>query len=190
MRNIAFFDFDGTLYKKDSTVTFCLYCYKKKPFLIWFLCIQVFYLFLYKLKLISIEKFKEGFFGFLNYIKEDRINKLLEDFWDKELNSFMNNDIVEHLQRLKKDNIEIFIISASPEFLLKKPKEQLGAHTLLGTKMNIKPKVKIKGNNCRGIEKKNRLEESVGSNYNIIEAYSDNYDDGHLLNISAKSVKL
>ncbi|MFA8299169.1 MAG: HAD family hydrolase [Hyphomicrobiales bacterium] len=190
MRKIAFFDFDGTLYKKDSTITFCLYCYKKKPFLMWFLCIQTLYLCLHKLKLVSIEVFKEKFFGFLNYIAEDTINKLLEGFWDKEINKSMNNDIVGHLQRLKKNGAEIFIISASPEFLLEKPKEKLGAHILLGTKMNVKPKVKIKGKNCRGIEKKVRLEEYINTAYCIIEGYSDNYDDDHLLSISERSVKL
>lgn len=57
------FDFDKTIYKYDSTVRFWLYCMKIKPYIALGLPMQVFYTILYKLRLVSKEKYKSRFFS-------------------------------------------------------------------------------------------------------------------------------
>ncbi|MFA8451425.1 MAG: haloacid dehalogenase-like hydrolase [Bacteroidales bacterium] len=189
MKEIAFFDFDGTLYKKDSTIEFCIFCIKKRPLLFLLLPIQILYYILYKLKITSVETFKGKFFIFLKMIKAEDHSKLLSLFWEKEFNTNMNTEICKKLEILKKNKVEVYIISASPEFLIEIPTKKLNADFLIGTKLNL-GSTNINGKNCRGKEKKIRLEQLIGKDYKILEAYSDNKDDHFLLNIAEIGIKV
>ena len=65
MEKIDVYDFDKTLYKKDTTIQFYIYCLKKNKKIIKYLPIQVLNFILYKVKIIEKIKFKEKFFIFL-----------------------------------------------------------------------------------------------------------------------------
>ena len=53
------YDFDGTIYRGDSTVDFFLFCMKKKPVLVFHFLKQLFYYFLYILKINSLSNIDE-----------------------------------------------------------------------------------------------------------------------------------
>ena len=103
------FDFDKTIYKYDSTVRFWLYCMKIKPYIALGLPMQVFYTILYKLRLVSKEKYKSRFFFFVRYFKD--IDLTVKNFWQKE-----KSNICEWFFKVKKPGD--YVVSASPEFLL------------------------------------------------------------------------
>ena len=77
------YDFDGTIYKKDSSVELYKFVIKQKPYILLF-CLpqQLLAMLKYKLKLISKEEMKENYFSFLNYVKS---NKMIDMFVEKEM---------------------------------------------------------------------------------------------------------
>ena len=68
MKTIDVFDFDKTLYKKDSTIQFYLYCLSKYKKIIKYFPSQIYSFLLYKLKIKPKKYFKEKFFYFLKDI--------------------------------------------------------------------------------------------------------------------------
>ena len=53
IERIAVFDFDGTLYKKNSILSFCYFYYCKKPLRLWRIFMQLFAWGLWKTKRIN-----------------------------------------------------------------------------------------------------------------------------------------
>ena len=175
MEKIDVYDFDKTLYKKDTTIQFYIYCLKKNKKIIKYLPIQVFNFILYKVKIIEKIKFKEKFFIFLKLI--DDLEKYIEDFWN--LNEkYIRKELLE-----KSDNKK-YVISASPEFLLEKICQKIGINKLIASKVD-KNTGKFLSKNCYGEEKVKRLREE--NNFEIENFFTDSKSDIYLANISAKS---
>ena len=60
------YDFDKTIYKKDSTLAFYFFCLRKNPCLLRFLFVQAWYYLLYRLHIVEKKRFKEIFFSFFS----------------------------------------------------------------------------------------------------------------------------
>lgn len=170
------FDFDKTLYKKDSTIQFYLFCLKKKIKLIKYLPIQFIYFVLYKIGLCKKETFKEKFFVFLNAI--DNIDNLVNEFWNEQ-KKYVRVDLLGESKNKK------IVISASPEFLLKNICNKIGIDDVIASKVNDRTG-KFETRNCYGEEKVYRLNEYI-ENYTIDNFYTDSYSDKPLADISKKS---
>ena len=170
------FDFDKTLYKKDSTIQFYLFCLKKKICLIKYLPIQFAFFVIYKIGLCKKEIFKEKFFGFIKGIED--IDKFVNDFWNEN-----KKDIRTDL--LKGSNNKKIVISASPEFLLKKICGEFEIDEVIASKVNSKTG-KFESKNCYGEEKVHRLNE-LKKDYTIENFYTDSYSDKPLADISKNS---
>lgn len=171
MKKINVYDFDKTIYQKDCSIEFWKYCLLKKKILIFILPYQVLMFFFNKIGLISIEKCKEEFFSFLKFFQKNEIEKLVFDFWRKEiinLNEELKNIIL-------KSEIKNICISASPEFLIRIPCEKLGINLIMGTKYSLNT-YKIDGKNCKGKEKIKRLNLEK-TDYIIENFYSDSLSD-------------
>ncbi len=177
MKKINVYDFDGTIYNGDSTVDFFFYVIKNKKSLIKYVPIILFSFILKFFNIISTKKFKEKFFSFMKEI--DDINKLTKQFW-KEKENKVNKFFIENLQ--KQENI--YIISASPEFLIKPYVSKFKNIELIATKMNKDGK--IIGENCKGKEKINRLKK-VEKEFEIENFYTDSLADLPLIEISKNS---
>lgn len=139
------FDFDKTIFRVDSTVAFWKYCIRRKKSLIFLLPKQGFYGVLHGLKIISLTAFKEKFFCFFKHIDAER---WAEEFWAENEGGVMpwaREAIAEG----------DYVVSASPEFLLRPVCKKLGVH-LLATVADPKTG-KITGENCKGEEKIRRL---------------------------------
>jgi HAD superfamily phosphoserine phosphatase-like hydrolase len=170
------YDFDKTIYNGDSSIDFYLFCLKKKPHIIKFLPLFIFYLINYKLHKVTKEQLKEKFFIFLNCF--NNIDELVLEFWNSK-----ENKIKKFYLDRKNDND--IIISASPEFLLKPICNKLNIKNLIASNVN-KNNGKYKGKNCYGIEKVKRLK-SKFKKLTINEVYSDSYSDIDLLKLGKKS---
>lgn len=160
------YDFDGTIYRGDSTVDFYCYSLWKKPTLIRFLPKQVWGIFRYLTKQIDKTTWKESFFSFLNGIPD--INKYVSEFWNVHSWKIM----AWYLQQQEKDDL---IISASPEFLLSEICSRLGITNLIASKVDPLTGM-FQGKNCRGEEKVRIFRDCFGS-AEVERFYSDSQSD-------------
>ena len=176
---IAFFDFDGTIYKGDTTRDFCWYFYQKKPLRSYYLLIQLASWLLWRLKLLTTTQFKSTFIQFLNRIEGEQITGLLNSFWE-EKKSLVHANLVLEISRLKKEGVHIVVVSASPELFIKTFCLSLGVDTVLGSELKVLNNKYSLLINCRGEEKLKRLKRAF-PDFELIAAYSDNKDDDVLL---------
>lgn len=139
------YDFDKTIYKKDSSVEFYLFLLKRHPKLFYYFIYFVFNYFLYLIKVYNKIKAKEAMF---------KIVEKIEDI-DNEVNEFWKNKKLEQWYLNQKQDSDI-IISASPFFLLQPICKKNNINNLIASDIDKKTG-KFKGPNCYGIEKLNQI---------------------------------
>jgi HAD superfamily phosphoserine phosphatase-like hydrolase len=174
MMNI--YDFDKTIFKKDSTVAFYLFCLRKNPSLLRFLFLQAWYFLLYRLHVVEKKRFKEKFFSFLKGLRD--VDEAVLCFWDKNIRHI--NAWYSALQR--SDDV---IISASPAFLLRPLCERLHISHLICTEVDEKTGV-FYSENCYGAEKLQRFRAQFGD-AEIARFYSDSRSDSPLASIAKEA---
>jgi phosphoserine phosphatase len=117
-------------------------------------------------------------------MQPNTLKRKLAQFWIKNISNF-NLTLLNKLNDFKNKDITVVCASASPEIFISDICMQIGITHIIGTKIEFKKGLYyIIGNNCRGIEKLNRIYGLLGSEIKIIEAYSDNIDDRKLLEIA------
>lgn len=176
MSILKVYDFDKTIYDGDSTLDFYKFCIKKKPWVFFYVFIQIISLFKYKLGRLNKLSFKQEFYGFLNFY--DNTDILVELFWEQNLSK-----VKGWYLKTKAEND--LIISASPEFLLKPICKKIGIKYLIASKVDIKTGECL-SENCYGTEKVKRFMLEFG-NEQIEEFYSDSLSDSPMANLSKKS---
>lgn len=160
------FDFDKTIYSKDSSTDFVIFLMKKQPSLLRYLPrIGVAFL-SYGLKIIDKTKMKEKFFSVFKGVKD--MDSRVTEFWD------LKQDGIHMWYRdiHKSDDV---VISASPEFLVRPICERLGINNLIGSLVDSRTG-KYTGINCHGKEKVRRFREEYPDAV-IDSFYSDSYSD-------------
>ncbi len=164
------YDFDKTIYHKDSSVEFYLFLVKKYKKFSHLLTFSVYYV-LYKLKFHTKIEAKEKMFSILSSI--ENIDLEVEEFWSKRslekwyLENQKNNDVV---------------ISASPYFLLKPFCSKNNIQTLIASSVDKKTG-KFNGENCYGIVKCKKYKE-IFPKQKMHNFYSDSKTDMVLLDVS------
>ena len=170
------YDFDGTIYKGDSTKDLYRFLFKRHPLIIKRLPGFAASTIRYKMGKCSTTQWKTVFFGFLKDIKD--IHTELEIFWSKNFKKIYP----WYLEQKKNDDV---IISASPEFLLKIPCDKLGIGCLIASMVDMKTG-NYSGLNCKGKEKVKRFRqlypEAVPDSF-----YSDSLSDLPMAKIVKKA---
>ena len=160
------YDFDKTIYKKDSSVQFYLFCIRKKP---WILagCIgrQARAYFRFRRKGISKEELKEAYFSFVRYFD---IDKCVEEFVEKEIKN-INEWYIDQM-----DATDV-IISASPYFLVAAFMKRLGILQVIASDVDSATGL-FRSPNCYGQEKLRRFQETFNDR-EINEFYTDSQSD-------------
>ena len=169
------YDFDGTIFKGDSTAAFYLYSLRRHPLLVRFFPRQAKGLILYVLKKIDKTAFKEYFYSFLKGI--DAPSEVTR-FWD----CSESRIYAWYKAQQQADDV---IISASPEFLLKPICTRLGIRHLLASRVDARTGL-YSGINCRDHEKVRRFREIFGD-APIDCFYSDSEADLPLARLAAKA---
>ncbi len=186
--SISVFDFDGTLLKGDSLLIAARQSNKEILFL-WYLLRIVPYYFKYKLNLLSTKKFKEKFIEIFNLCSIDQSTKIKEKV-KTQIISRIEPKALDRLYWHKKKGDRVIICSASPNFILEPIADYLKVE-LVCTEFMKKNGIlipKIKGENCKGVEKVLKLEKFLNNKLSDldIEAYGDSAGDQQLLEISKK----
>ena len=186
MKKIVVYDFDKTIYNGETSTDFMLFFLKRNPRYIIRLCNVLYSLFYYKK---NLKKSKEIFFRILNGVNIEFLKEEINEFWkvkkDK-IFSWVYDEILEN----KKVADELILISATPSIFLEKISKELGFDKLLATEFENTNKLfdsKIKGANCKGKEKVNRLNEYI-DNYTILKFYSDSMSDKPLFDLAGEKI--
>ena len=191
MPPIAVFDFDGTLYRKDSFIEFTKYVLKKHPLRLRYLPVQCYYLVCHKLSIIETRVFKEKFLCYLNGVDEELLQKWLDAFWETQTEDRFNQALLAKSDDFASQGVAVVCVSASPSLFIAKQLGRLGIPTVIATELKyVDGKYLICTKNCRGQEKISRLHQFFSDSYDIIEAYSDNSDDINLLLQAKKAYRI
>ena len=172
-RNV--YDFDGTIYRGDSTADFFVYCLGRYP-KIWrdFPGAVVMFAGM-GLGLVEKTRAKERFYRFLTFVPD--VERSVTDFWQ-------SHEINLEQWYLAEKTGDDLIISASPEFLLAPICRQLEV-SLLGSRVDPKTG-KTDGINCHDEEKVRRMRKACPDT-EILRFYSDSLSDAPLARLAQEA---
>ncbi len=174
------YDFDGTIYKNDSTRDFYYYLLRHYTKVIRYLPKFILDAIKYRLDIVTKTKMKETFFQFLNSFGDGEIERIVDEFWDTHREKIYD----WYLQTKKDDDV---IISASPRYILEPICMELGVN-LICSEVDIKTGDYI-GVNCYGEEKVRRFRK-IYPDAIIDKFYSDSKSDEPLAKIAKKAYKV
>lgn len=169
------YDFDKTIFYRDSGSLFCLYCLRRHPTLFPYMLKSALYAALWGLKIVSAETFKTAAFFFLKKIDAE---KEAEAFW----NEYAPERLTYYDGTARPDDV---ICSASPDFLVKAFFKKINpTATVIATGCDLKTG-RIIGKNCKGQEKVVRLKELGYDRFDNV--YSDSLSDLPILSLGSNA---
>lgn len=170
------YDFDKTIYKRDSSVDFYLWCVSHYPRIIrrWPRLILSFLL--YKSKRITKHVFMERLFQYLHDVPD--VYAEVERFWDAH-----EDDM--HIWYKRQWRTDDLILSASPDFLVRPIAYRLGIRNVLASPLNPATGF-YEGERCHG-EGKVRAFRAAYSDAQIDCFYSDSMSDAPMAKIAMKA---
>ncbi len=188
-RNIAFFDFDGTISTQDTFFPFIMFVadqtrtfVKLWIFSPYFLCL----LFLYMIKVMSNHTIKQKIMMvMLNGISEEDIERISEEFVAMKLEKYVKPEIFSLVQKHLDLNHIVIIVSANLDVFLTPWARKYGITAVISTQLElidngISPSLtgKILGRNCYGKEKVRRIVEYLDAKHILLHSiYSYGYGD-------------
>ena len=142
------YDFDKTIHRGDSSLSFYFYCLLRRPYLALLWPLQGAAAILYKLRIWDKTQMKQVFYLYFRLLNAE---KMAEAFWAKRGTSRIFS---WYFETHREDDI---IVSASPAFFLKPICKQLGIRHLLASQVDPKTG-RYSGKNCTDEEKVLRLQ--------------------------------
>ena len=174
------YDFDGTIYKGDSTRDFVYHVLKYYPKVLAYMPPFFLAAIKYKLGMVSKTSMKETLYRFLSCFNLNELENIIATFWETHI------DNVYAWYYKKKDSSDV-IISASPRFLIDPVCMKFGVN-LICSEVNV-----LNGNctseNCFGEEKVRRFRE-IYPDGKIDEFYSDSKSDTPLAKLAKSAFQV
>lgn len=178
MKKAIIYDFDKTIYSKETSMAFMFFFLKRHRSLIPKFILNL-TIILFNIK--DLKKVKNIFFSIFKGMDiENDINL----FWEKEMKNIYPYFFKE-IKENRKDADLLILISASPDFLLEPIYKKLGFDILISTKYS---NFTLIGKNCKKDEKLKRLNEL--GNFDVLCFYSDSLSDLPLFNIAKKKISI
>ncbi|AKC95395.1 HAD family hydrolase [Sneathia vaginalis] len=178
MKKAIIYDFDKTIYSKETSMAFMFFFLKRHRYLIPKFILNL-TIILFNIK--DLKKVKNIFFSIFKGMDiENDINL----FWENEIKNIYPY-FFEEIKENRKDADLLILISASPDFLLEPIYKKLGFDILISTKYS---NFTLIGKNCKKDEKLKRLNE-LGS-FDVLCFYSDSLSDLPLFNIAKKKISI
>ena len=187
--NIAFFDFDGTITKKDSTAKFIRYFVGDIAFIKGVIILLPFII-AYKIKILSNNEIKKKLVTY--FFKDIDIKDFTEKAREFSLNMIdpiIRKKALDRILWHKKNGDELVIVSASINLWLL-PWCEKNNIRLIATELEVinnRITGNLISNNCYGPEKVKRILESYNlSNYTCIYSYGNSRGDYEMLEIATQ----
>jgi phosphatidylglycerophosphatase C len=189
IKKLALFDFDGTLTKDDTLISFTVYYHGRLIYLIGLIVLSPILL-LFKLKLVSNSFAKERYLS--HFFRNESIsifnNKCIH-FSKDIIPKLIRINALNALEECKRNGYEIYVVSASPQNWIK-PWCDTQNINCIATQLKVteeKLTGKIHGLNCYGHEKVRRINSLVDlSTYGEIIAFGDSKGDFEMFSIATK----
>ncbi len=124
------------------------------------------------------------------YVHTSKFNEvdfliLTEKFYKNHFELLLNHRAIDRINWHKEEGHEVWIISASYDFILDRWCTKNGIKLITNETFWSQAKIKVKGNDVNYIEKVNRLTNMLDlSHYKDIYAYGDSEGDTAMLNIA------
>ncbi len=190
MKNLALFDFDGTITTNDSLIKFIRFAVGDVKFIFGMILLSPM-LTVYKLKLIPNYKAKQYMLSyFFKGMSEEKFMQVANEYSLNQIKTILRPKAIEKITWHKKQGHKIVIVSASIECWLKPWCDENNLN-LIATKLEIKRNIitgKFLTKNCYGMEKVNRIQELYKlSDYDYIYVYGDSHGDKELLALGDES---
>ena len=189
-KKIAFFDFDGTITRKDTLLEVIRFQKGRCSFYKGFLWTGP-TLIAYKLKLISNELAKQKILKyFFAGMEESVFQNACDGFAETRLPALVRTGALNEISKLKAAGVEVVIVSASAGNWIRQWSDSLSLE-LISTSleiMNGRITGRLKGRNCYGAEKVRRIRERWNlDEFGEIYAYGDTEGDRPMLALATKS---
>ncbi len=187
VRQIAFFDFDGTVTYKDTLLEIAKYYKGKAAWLAGMLQLSP-GLVAMKLRLLSNTAVKEQYLRrFFGGMRLNDFQQMCDAFQSDCYGRLIRPAALEAIQRHQRHNTPVVLVSASPENWLKGWCANNNI-TCIATRLEINEGIvtgKIAGQNCYGPEKVRRIQELYRlEEYDRVYCYGDSSGDRELLQIA------
>jgi len=186
-RNLALFDFDGTVTSKDSFLDLSVHILGKCRF--YLMCLKLFpFIVLYFLKIVSGKKLKEMFLTrMIKGMSEKEFDSIVCEYTEAKMPGILKNSALIAIKTHRDRGDETVLVSASGEQWLKHFARNNGME-LIATKLEAVNGTftgKIEGENCYGPEKVRRIREIYDpASFEHIFAYGDSEGDRDMLGIA------
>lgn len=191
---LAFFDFDGTITKRDTFIEFAKFSLGRGRLFAAILK-NSHYLAMWKLGIVSNSKAKQRLFSSLYKGKGYEWLKGCGIRFGKVIDRNLNRDVADKLRQHIKDGHKVAIVSASiPEWIYPWASEN-GVEIVIGTQIEVNEDGMITGkfltDNCYGQEKVNRIREMFPDidDYETW-GYGDSSGDSHMLEMVNHSIRI
>jgi HAD superfamily hydrolase (TIGR01490 family) len=190
---LVFFDFDGTLTRRDSILPLGLFLAArtraraaKTAQLLWLLT-------LLKGRVISNHRFKEAFCALLLKGETEQVmERCAADFADARVVPVLNDAIVDALRRHQQQRDEVYLVSSNFSFALRPLEARWHLHGIFATEAEVvsgRFTGRIAGRTCDGPEKLTRVLAAFGEErVRAATAYGDSRGDGPLLDYVKQAV--
>lgn len=179
----ALFDLDQTIVPWDTQLLFCNFVIKKNPlrslYLLGFIPFAPF------AKWLGPERMKRVFLNYLAGMSEVRLDELAREFVSRLIPSGLYSEIVDEVQRHKREGRITILNSASPDIWVRYIAEKLGFDHYYGTQVAINKRMglfpTIIGSNNKGAVKIGRMKKHFPSDWSAgdVLANSWGYSDSH-----------
>ena len=189
-KEIAFFDFDGTITTRDTMLVFLRFSagdirYSFNMFLLTPIFVAL------KCRMLSNQRAKEIMLKlFIGGKKESELELSCRQFSKEVLPGIIRTRADECIKSHQQKGVEVVVVSAAPEYWVKYWCSQKGI-TLLATQLEVHDGYitgRIKGLNCHGNEKVRRIRERYSLNdYSAIYAYGDTAADKPMLSLASQA---
>lgn len=193
MSKTAFFDLDKTILKIDSIIPFLKFYLKKRPKVIIYYILSIPYLILFLLHIIDNNKLKRFICRIFKDETVESLSKIGSEFANNIIPNLYYKDAIEEIKKLKEEEYELVLITASFYFYAEYIAKNLGFNKCIGTELwrfRNKYTGYMYGKNCYGMEKRFRLlTEGYYEKKNEEKiAYSDSISDIPMLEFAKTKV--
>lgn len=185
-RDLAMFDFDGTITKRDTLSAFIIYTKGPIRFLFGMLLLSPVML-LFSLRILSRKRAKEQILTyFFKGMKETEFQVLCKQFSTHRITWMLWDQAMARIQKHASTGDRIVVVSASPENWVK---EWATTHGLeyIATRLEVVDERltgKILGENCQGMEKVHRVKAYLRlDEFTKIHTYGDSSSDWPFLDL-------
>lgn len=188
-KTLALFDFDKTLYKRDSLLEFTKYSRGNLNFYIGILLLSP-YLIVMKLGFLSNQKVKERFLKyFFKDVKYTDFKLVAKNFAVNKIKANLDPIVYKKFNNHLQKNHKVYIVTASIPDWIKPWSNQLGV-TVIGSELEILDNQitgNLAGKNCFGKEKVNKIKLNIDlEKFDFIEVYGSGKGDYEMLKLRKK----